>query len=235
MPPGVIGRVAAAPVLATALLLAGCGASSSPPNGIASRSPARIVAAALAAADGAVTVHVTGSILSEGRPISLNMELLAGKGGVGHIALPGLDVDIVKLDRLIYIRGNSPFYRALAGAAAGKLRGDWLRGPADTGPLAPLARLTELPTLLMSILAHHGSLVRGGLARVGGEAAVAVRDPARDATLYVAATGTPYPLEIATGGKAHHGRVVFDGWNKPVTISPPTNPVDIAQLRGLPR
>ncbi len=75
-----------------AATLAGCGESPSSSNGVASRTPAQIVVAATEAAAGAATVHVAGSIVSEGRPISINMELVAGKGGQGRITLAGLDL-----------------------------------------------------------------------------------------------------------------------------------------------
>ena len=47
----------------------------------------------------------------------------------------------------------------------------------------------------------------------------------------MAATGTPYPLEISKGGK-ERGRIVFDRWNEPVTLTPPPNPININQLQN---
>lgn len=62
--------------------LGGCGGSSG--NGVASKSPSEIVAAAKAAVDGASAVHVSGSTVTGGSPITLDLSLVTGKGGRGR-------------------------------------------------------------------------------------------------------------------------------------------------------
>jgi hypothetical protein len=99
-----------------AATLAGCGESPSSSNGVASRTPAQIAVAATEAAAGAATVHVAGSIVSEGRPISLNMELVAGKGGQGRITLAGLDLRLVRIARALYIKGGTALCTAASPA-----------------------------------------------------------------------------------------------------------------------
>src|SRR6478752_4208998 len=74
----------------TALLVGACGSSKPSGNGVAAKTPEEIVAAAKAAAAGAASVHVAGSIVNEGKPISLDLELLAGKGGKGQLSINGL-------------------------------------------------------------------------------------------------------------------------------------------------
>ena len=81
------GLTASAALVLLIALLAGCGggssssSSASSDNGVAGKSPADILAATKVAADAARTVHVSGSIVSNGSPITLDMNLLAGKGG----------------------------------------------------------------------------------------------------------------------------------------------------------
>ena len=77
--------------LAVALALAGCGGSSG--NGIESKSASQILEATKAAASQAASVHIKGSIVTGGKPISLDMELLAGKGGKGTISQEGFKKD----------------------------------------------------------------------------------------------------------------------------------------------
>src|SRR5664279_1040559 len=84
-------------------LLSGCGSSSPSGNGVASKTPTQIVAAAKAAAAGAASAHVAGSIVEEGKPITLDMELVAGKGGKGRISLEGLSISIIRLNGAVYI------------------------------------------------------------------------------------------------------------------------------------
>jgi hypothetical protein len=217
------------PVLLAAAL-AGCGSSSSG-NGVASKSATQIVAAAKVAAASAVSAHVAGSIVSAGKPISLDMELVAGKGGKGRISIEGLSVDLIEVDKAVYINGSSAFYTHLAGSAAAQLlQGKWLKAPASNGSFASFSSLTNLGQLVGSTLASHGTLSRSGTATVDGQQVVGVSD-AKGGTLYVATTGTPYPIEIAKAGSGG-GKIVFDRWNKPVTLAPPANSININQLQS---
>ncbi|MGO9320323.1 MAG: hypothetical protein ACLQBY_05925 [Solirubrobacteraceae bacterium] len=214
----------------SAALLAGCGGAPSG-NGVASKTPAQIVAAAKAAAVSAASVHVAGSIVSEGKPISLNMELVAEKGGKGRVALDGLSFRLIDVDDAVYINGSTAFYTRFAGVTAARvMRGKWLKG-AETGALQPLASLTRLRSLLNGTLAGHGTLSRGPNASVDGQPAVGVSDTAIGGTLYVAGTGAPYPLEIVKRGIGG-GKIVFDQWNQPVSLSVPANAININQLQS---
>jgi hypothetical protein len=215
-----------------AAALAGCGESPSSSNGVASRTPAQIAVVATEAATGAATVHVAGSIVSEGQPISVDMELVAGKGAQGWITLPGLDIRLVRIAQALYIKGGAALYSRFAGpVAAHALRGKWLKQSAGGGALASLATLTNLSQLIDLALADHGKLTRAGTRTVNGERAVGVSDLAGGGTLYVATTGTPYPLAIVKRGEGR-GRLVFDKWNQPVSLVVPPDPININQLQS---
>jgi len=223
-------RLALAPLFA-ALLLSGCGSSSSG-NGIASKSPEQIVAAARTAADGAATVHVSGTLRSEGKPLAIDMELVKAKGGRGSITLEGVSINLVRVGGAVYINGSQAFYRRIAGPAAAKLlQGKWLKAPENSGNFASLASLTDLGKLIDTTLGSHGTLARGATSTVDGQKAVAVNDVSQGGTLYVAATGNPFPVEIAKQGGGG-GRIVFDRWNQAVTLSAPANAVNINQLQN---
>ena len=215
---------------AAAALLAGCGASSSADNGVAAKSGAQILATARSAAERAATVHVAGSILSAGKPISLNMELVADKGGQGRLTQGDLEIELVGLNKAVYVSGNAAFYDHFAGpGAAERLRGSWLKQASARGPLQSLAPLTDLRELIDIALAGHGALSRGQATRIDGRSAVAVTDLDQGGTLYVAATGIPYPLEITGAGA---GSLVFDGWDEPASINPPASVVNVDQLQS---
>jgi len=216
-------------VCLAAAALAACG-SGTTSNGIASEAPARVLARAVAAATSAATVHLAGSIGSAERPISIDMELVSGKGGAGRAVLGGLDVRLIQVAGWLYLRGNAPLMRRLVGAsAAAKLGGRWLKAPASHGPLASLATLTDLRELIAGTLANHHQLSRGAISTVDGRPALALADNVERATLYVAATGTPYPLALVKRGPGG-GRISFEGWNKPVTLLAPPNPINIKAL-----
>ncbi|HYM56111.1 MAG TPA: hypothetical protein VES97_12170 [Solirubrobacteraceae bacterium] len=217
-------------LLLAGAMLGGCGGGSSG-NGIASKTPAEIVAAAKSAADGAATVHVAGSITNEGKPLSIDMKLLRGRGGQGRITLQGLAIDLIRVDRIVYINGSAAFYRRVAGPTAAQLlQGKWLKVPASSGDFSSLASLTDLGKLLDTTLAAHGTLARGGTSTVDGQKVVAVNDVSKGGTLYVAATGSPYPVAVVRRG-ASPGRIAFDRWNKPVSLAAPASSININQLR----
>lgn len=219
-------------LLLAAAALAGCGSSSSSGNGVASKTPTQIVAAAKSAAAGAVSAHVSGSIVSGGKPISLDMELLAGKGGKGRIAVEGLSVQLIEVDKAVYINGSTAFYTHLAGTAAAQLlQGKWLKAPASNANFASFSSLTSLSQLVGATLASHGALKPAGTTTVNGQKVVGVTDAAKGGTLYVATTGTPYPVEIVKTGSGG-GKIVFDRWNKPVTLAPPAASININQLQS---
>lgn len=217
--------------LALALAIAGCGGSSSG-NGVESKSASQILETAKAAASKAASVHIAGSINSGGKPISLDMELLAGKGGKGKISQEGFTINLVQTGGAVYINGSSAFYRHVSGSAAAQLlQGKWLKAPANSGELASLASLTDLSKLIDTALANHGALTKGSTTTIAGQKAIALKDTSKGGTLYVATTGKPYPLEITKAGK-ESGKVVLDRWDQPVKLTAPAGAIDISKLQG---
>ena len=220
-------------ILAVALVLAGCGSSSSSSgNGIESKSATEILEATKTAASEAKSVHISGSIVSEGKPITLDMELLAGKGGKGKIGQEGFTIDLIQTEGSVYINGSAAFYKHVGGAAAAQLlQGRWLKAPANSGELASLASLTNLSKLIDSALASHGTLSKGSTTTINGQTAIALNDTSKGGTLYVATTGKAYPLQIAKRGK-ESGKVTLDRWDQPVTLTAPANAIDISKLQN---
>jgi hypothetical protein len=221
-----------------AVLLGGCGSSgsssssSASSNGISSKTPAEILTAAKAAADSASSVHVSGSIVSGSSPITLNLELLAGKGGRGQISENGLSFNLIQVGGTAYISGSPAFYSHFGGPAAAQLlEGKWLKVPASNGSFSTLGSLTNLSQLLDTALADHGTLAKGVTTTVDGQKVLSVTDVAHGGTLYVATAGKPYPIEITKGGKSG-GKILFDRWNAPVTLAAPKNSIDLAQLES---
>jgi len=227
-------RTPAVPLLGLTLLAAaitGCGGSSDG-NGIAHKTPTEIVASAKVLADSATSVHVSGSILSGSSPITLDMYLLASKGGRGQLSENGLSFSLIQIHGNVFIKGSPAFYRHVAGATAAQLlQGRWLKAPASTGNLASLASLTDLRQLMDTTLAAHGPLVKGASTTVDGRKVLGVTDTSQGGTLYVATTGPPYPIAVTKNGSGA-GRVVFDDWNGPVSVTAPANTIDITQLAG---
>lgn len=219
--------------------IAGCGGSThkqtttaAADNGVAAKSPDAIVAAAATAARSAKSVHVSGSIDSGGMPISLDMSLVTGKGGSGRMSLNGESFRIIVVDQKVYINGSDAFWQRLGGSAAVQLfRGKWLTGPIS-GQFGGVAQLTDVTTLFNKLLSSHGTLAKGATSTIGGQKVIAVRDTTKGGTLYVATTGNPYPIQISGASGGTSGRMVFDRYNQPVSLSAPANAVDVSKLRA---
>ena len=214
------------------LLLCACG-SQSAGNGIASDTPARALARVEAAAAEAATVHVVGTVAGPARPLAIDMELVRGEGGRGTLAVGGLQAALEQVDGWLYVKPNPPLLRALVGPRRPPtLAGRWLKAPAGHGPLAPLASLTELRSLLLGTLSSHGALRTVGVRSVAGSGRWRCGTLDSGATLYVAATGTPYPLALVKPGRGG-GRLTFDRWNQPVILEAPANPLNIKAVFSL--
>ena len=231
-------RASALALVLTAALLAGCGSSGSSgttakPNGEASKPAGRVLADAEAAATNASSAHISGDITSGGTPITVDLTTARGKGGKGSMSTNGLKFDLVRIGDTVYVRGSDAFYKHFAGAAVAQLlHNRWLKGSATHGRLKSLAELTNLRSLFAHISADPGKIVNDGKTTYEGQQVVALRSVGDDSKLYVAATGKPYPVAIVGNKNGQSGAVTFGDWNKPVSLSAPSDALDISQFGG---
>src|ERR1017187_8054585 len=96
-------------LVASAVLLAGCGGSGAKSNGEAKNPAAKVAADALQAAVAASAVHVSGAIVSGGTPLTLDIHLVKGKGGSGEMSEQGLKFQLVRVGGKAYIKGSDAF------------------------------------------------------------------------------------------------------------------------------
>ncbi len=217
--------------------LAACGGGSTPVNGagvvvngIEAKSPDAIVSAATGAISKVNSVHVSGAIANGAAQTMLDLSLVNGKGGQGSVSQGGLSFKLVALNQQLYISGSPTFWRQFGGAnAAQQLSGKWLKAPAS-GQFAALAALVDARALFGQLLANHGTLTKGSTTTLRGQKVIPVTDTGKGGTLYVATTGKPYPIEIVKNG-GQGGRVEFDRFNQPVSLSAPPNAIDVSQVK----
>jgi hypothetical protein len=207
--------------------LAGCGGSAG--NGIASKTPAEILAASRAAAAGATSVHVVSKAAEGPLAITVNVQL-AGDGGRGQVSLLGLAFEVIRIGKTVYLKGSPSVYKRL-GIAAKVPTGSWLQAPAG-GRLDQLAAFTDLSGELNRILpAHNDVLAKGASITLAGQPVLELNATAKlfKGILYIATTGKPYPVELVKHGR-ETGQSTFTGWNKPITLNPPANAIKVTQL-----
>jgi hypothetical protein len=218
-------------VAVLAVLTAGCGGGSSSSNGEATKSADAVFSDVQHAALTATSVHVAGAITDAGSPLSLDLVLAQGKGK-GTMSESGLSFQIVRIGNDASIKGSDAFLKQFAGAAAAQLFHDkWLKGSVASGNLKALAPLTDITKLFKGAFGNHGKLVNEGETTFQGQKVVAIKDSKDGSLLYVAASGTPYPLGAKESGTSK-GTITFDHWNDSVSISAPKGAVDISKLGG---
>lgn len=208
-----------------AALAAGASAAASP--SVTSLPASGIVAAARQAIDGVSSVHVTGTGVEGGAQLTLDLYLAAGHGGRGTVSENGATFRLVVIGKTLYFNGSKAFWQKSAGASAAKqFAGKWLRAP-TTGQFAAVANFTNVSQLFTTLLTPKGTLTKGAVSTVGGRRVIAVVDKGDGGTLYVAATGKPYPVEIVNN-TTKHGTVVIDDINQPVKLAAPAHSIAIS-------
>jgi hypothetical protein len=244
---------AATACLGLALLAAGCGilsgssstsstpsATTSPAptqaaaNGIASKPPAQIVAAAVNALASARSVQMKGTIRESGRPYTFDL-VLERASAKGSMTAPMLGIKNAQFDFVVtggklFVRSSTLWRKAGGTAAAQLLNNRWV--------VLPKASFRDFPFRGLRVFARgirSGSPGKprkaGAVTMINGRPAIPVRSG--DSILYVATTGPPLPLRAMPATHAAGvGVVDFIAYNAPVKIGPPPNAVDLNQLHG---
>jgi hypothetical protein len=105
-----------------------------------------------------------------------------------------------------------------------------VKASATTGQFASFTQLTDLRKLFAAAAASTGGkLAIGETTKLDGQPVVEIVDPAKGASLFVAATGPPYPLALVKQGS---GKITFGDWNAPVSVQAPSSAIDFSKLTG---
>jgi hypothetical protein len=246
------------------VVLAGCGSGTSTstrplpsppkPSGEAAKPPATILADAQKALMDAKSVHLTGSFVGvvEASPSApagagtgqqtLDLRLTRDRKGAplatGFVQTvvtsngksTTTKIGIIRVGATLYLFGDKAYYQRIsskAAAAAGK----WLSLPATQDKA--ISDLTDIDALAKG-LSGATSVTSPGLVRLDAGTAILLRTGA-GATLYVAATGTPYPLRVvraAATPSAISGTLNFTNYNAVLAVKAPKGAVALAKLEG---
>jgi hypothetical protein len=230
--PGVVGLGVAGLTLVGLTLLAGCGGNSdrslpdARPPALDTLAPAQIVNEAQRALASARSVHITGEYRENNMPVQVDMRIAAGNTAAGTVTSNGASVEVRRLGDQLYVKGDDTFLAAL-GDKAKATKGKWLVGPiaqADRG----LANLTDLQSFSGTLTPGSGALRKEAVRSFAGQQAVSVLNPV-GARLWVADTGTPYPLRIERLG-AVVGFLDYRDYDVPVQVKAPSPTVPLASI-----
>ncbi|HTZ64057.1 MAG TPA: hypothetical protein VMB51_08130 [Solirubrobacteraceae bacterium] len=217
------------------MLLCGCGSSS---NGVASKSPAEILATATSTAQQANSVRIRSH--SADGPLTLTLDMSYTKDGAhGSVSLFGLDYQLIRIGDTLYASGNSRFYQELAqtlsghaASAVAKLPpGTWLKTTVGKGPGSGLAGITDMSSEIALILGSGAPVKKGAETTVNGQAAIELKQIAKlyVGSLFIATSGKAYPIAQHKTGR-ETGQTTFSDWNQPVTLTAPAHATEISQL-----
>lgn len=239
-----------AAVVATALLLTGCGgdgasspghqtspppttvASTRPPdNGISAKSADEILASAQRAFRSARSVQVKLSFKDKDGLIRMNLKLTRGRDAAGWIEQAGVRVDLVVVGGKVYLRSRK-LWEQQGNAELAKLIGDrWVLIPSSVvGELTPFSGDLTIRGLADSVFdpKQTPKFISRSQATIGG--VPAVRLQALDGSFYIAATGKPYPLRL--DGVGDNQDVEFSSYDQNPSISAPRGALDLKSLQG---
>jgi hypothetical protein len=238
--------------LVAVLFVAGCGGGGSGGGGSTQTSslatkPANVVVrdAAKAVKD-ASSFHMSGQVragsgMLGAKSIGLDLTVVRDKGATGSMTLGGAKIDLIVTGNNGYLRAGPAFWKLVAskegnrqmGGFVAQLFGNkWIKFPANNKQFGALTDPANPNSLFKSLTRDHGKLANKGETTYKGQSVVAIQDTTQGGTLYVAATGTPYPVAlIKTGGK-NGGSITFDNWNQSVTVTAPKGAVDLSKFAG---
>ncbi len=213
----------------------------------AGRSPAQIVADAGQAVGTARGYVIDGWLRQNGQALTLRVVVAHGSLEQLAVTASGVSEQLLVLAQGAYLQGNRAFWDAHLGTRGDALAGHWLQIPLTEVPViaGTLGRL-QPRTLARCLVENHGTLSRAGRSSVAGRSAIVVRD-AGDApgsapgTLAVAASGTPYPLQVTQTGDQRAGGPIdvcndgqpdssrgvmrFSHWGAPPAVAAPAHPL----------
>jgi hypothetical protein len=235
---GAAGVVLIAVIVVVVLVATGGkkkGGGSAALNGVQTQSGTDALASAREALRAASSVQITGTVLDAGQPIRLDLTLASGNDAQGTLTINNADVQLIKVDQTVFIKGDMDFLKKYAGnntAVLNQLNGKWLKTATtsdfDLFTLDGFAGLLKggtgssavNPTVTQSTLIGQKTVV------------VSQKD---GSTLTIANTGAAVPLKLDAKGN-NGGTVTFTNYNKhnPITAPPTSDVFDVSNATPSP-
>ncbi|MCC3772187.1 hypothetical protein [Streptomyces sp. UNOC14_S4] len=216
--------------------LTACGSGGDDPdagtNGVGKLDPAKIQDKARTAARSADTVHLSGSVVSQGRTYKIDMRLKKD-GGTGRVSSDASAFELLRVGDELYVKAPAAFWAhggdkgsdkgdkgGNGAAAAEKLEKKYVKVPSADPAYQQFKGFTDKNVLLDGLLGLHGKLARGDHATVGGVRTIRVTGGGGSGgTLDVSLTGTPYPIRVQRAGGA--GQLELTDWGQDFALSVP--------------
>ncbi len=206
-----------------ALALSAGACSSGGSSDLASQSPTQILNAVKQAFSSASSVRVTGRVNQGSQSGSVDLTTFSNSDFSGTISYGGNTVQVVRIGNNDYLKASAGFYQAQGSPAseASLLGGKWVYG---TNQQVGLGNDFTLSGLASQVTKPKPPVTKGATGTVDGQAAVALHSP--DGTLWVATSGTAYPIEISQSGSSG-GDIHFSAWNQGTAPTAPAGAINL--------
>ncbi|MET7480099.1 hypothetical protein ABZT17_37885 [Streptomyces sp. NPDC005648] len=206
-----------------ALVVTGCGGDpDAGTNGVGKLPATTIQSKTRAAAAGAETVRLAGTVVTNGRTYTLDMRLRSD-GGTGTVTSKGASFGLLRIGEKLYLKADSGFWNQADGTGAGtadKLDGKYVKVPQGDPSYKKFSGFTDKDVLLSGLLTLHGTLATDGHHEQSGTRTIRITgDKGSGGTLDVSLEGRPYPLRLQRAGGA--GTLTFSSWGKDFALSEP--------------
>jgi hypothetical protein len=199
-------------------------ASPSPSAALESGSADEVLAAARAALLRASSVHAKGDLVSDGTPYTIDMRMVRGVGATGTMAVQGKGLRLVRIGDTAYVQPDAAFLRSATNSASSVrlLSGTYFKVTARKSALfAPFVALTDAEQAFGPTLAPPGAVTKGKVTTLNKQRVLDLLvDGGRSGHVFVALSGTPYPVRIVYGDSARQ-HVDLDGFGARVKLAAP--------------
>ncbi|HUA28761.1 MAG TPA: hypothetical protein VMC03_07735 [Streptosporangiaceae bacterium] len=219
--------------------LAGCAAPPAAPSAArpahaaawpgAQRSPSQTVAEMRKAVQAAGSVHLSGVLRNNGKPIGLNLGLIRSGEFAGTLTQNGIPLNLIDVGGKVYVKATAAYLRELKvpPAVCSIMCGKYVE--VSSAQARSLSGSLSMSALLSSFTGRLPQLTNAGTTTVAGHRGQVLQGP-DGSRLIVAATGTPYPLQAVgregNGGRPSNGTLDFSRWNAvPRPKAPPASQV----------
>ncbi|MGH7642380.1 MAG: hypothetical protein ACRENX_05085 [Candidatus Dormibacteria bacterium] len=213
--------------IAATLVIASCAAAA---NGVQHKSAPAILRAAAQALGSARSFEIVATSTAPSGPGTLNFEFEGANEGEGTFTSPSVTFQAEELGGIDYFRSKT-LWTQVGGASLQSALGDrWVYISAKSATAAQLTlafgELTSPKELALSLSKSAPDAVRGKQSNFQGHPVIAVDEPPHGA-LYVATTGSPYPLRWVQTPTA---QVDFTEFGKKFHLRAPKKPLNLAAI-----
>ncbi|GHK00845.1 hypothetical protein ACWEWI_20750 [Streptomyces sp. NPDC003753] len=222
--------------------LAGCGGGDpdAGTNGVGKLPADKIQSRTRTAAESAPSVHLSGTVVSNGGTYTLDMRL-KGEGGSGSVTSKNATFRLLRVGKHLFLKADAAFWNQQDGsgdgggsaAAAGKLDGKYVKVPTGDPAYQRFSGFTDKDVLLDGLLTLHGALTTDGHHEQNGVRTIRITgDKGAGGSLDVSLEGSPYPLLLVRAGNA--GTLRLSEWGKDFTLTEPPKGETVDYGKQLP-